>query len=65
MFMASCTIICVGGAFSGLMFNYNSLCFSRFIVGIGVGGLTIPFDILAEVRQRETVANTLPKVAYR
>jgi len=64
MFMASCTIICVGGAFSGLMFNYNSLCFSRFIVGIGVGGLTIPFDILAEFTSTSSRARRLLILDY-
>mmetsp|Transcript_24551 Transcript_24551/g.36146 ORF Transcript_24551/g.36146 Transcript_24551/m.36146 type:complete len:495 (-) Transcript_24551:206-1690(-) len=47
-FMLSCTIITIAGFVSGVSPNYIVLLLCRCIVGIGVGGVTVPFDLLAE-----------------
>lgn len=39
------TVFGVGTAFTT---SYQTLLLTRFIVGFGVGGLTVPFDVLAE-----------------
>ena len=44
--------------------TYDLLCFSRFAVGIGVGGLTIPFDILAEFTPTHDRAQRLLYLDY-
>lgn len=43
----SCTIVCFG-LLSALSPSYSALICFRFFVGFGVGGLFVPFDILAE-----------------
>lgn len=47
-FIAGCGTIAVGGMVTGLAPNYASLIIIRTIVGFGVGGASIPFDLLAE-----------------
>ena len=47
-FMMACVMITTFGLLSGLAPNYESLLIFRAIVGFGVGGLTVPFDLLAE-----------------
>mmetsp|Transcript_1195 Transcript_1195/g.1945 ORF Transcript_1195/g.1945 Transcript_1195/m.1945 type:complete len:485 (+) Transcript_1195:25-1479(+) len=46
--LLSCSIISIVGFCSGLSPNYVSLLLFRGVVGFGVGGLFVPFDILAE-----------------
>jgi MFS family permease len=41
-------VIIVAGFFSGLAPNYPSLLVLRTLCGFGVGGSTVPFDLLAE-----------------
>jgi MFS family permease len=45
---SGCAIITVAGFFSGFAPSFEWLIFLRGIVGFGVGGLIVPFDILAE-----------------
>ena len=47
-FIASISTILIGGWLSGLSPNFGWLVTLRFIVGFGVGGSTVPFDIFAE-----------------
>ncbi|KAL7531542.1 hypothetical protein ACHAWF_003823 [Thalassiosira exigua] len=47
-FLLSCAIISLFGVFTAFATNYASLIGIRFMVGFGVGGLTVPFDIFAE-----------------
>ena len=47
-FLMESVIITVFGLLSGTAPNFGSLVFFRFVVGFGVGGLFVPFDILAE-----------------
>jgi MFS family permease len=46
--MYSVCVLCVGSWASGFASSYYWLLFLRFIVGFGVGGSTVPFDIFAE-----------------
>lgn len=48
IFLAAALIISVFGFGTALATNYFMLIAMLFMVGIGVGGLTVPFDILAE-----------------
>lgn len=48
VFLLAGTIISVFGLAVALCTNYWSLLSMLFMVGFGVGGLTVPFDILAE-----------------
>ena len=47
-FLLSCAIISLFGVFTAFATGYASLLGIRFMVGFGVGGLTVPFDIFAE-----------------
>ena len=47
-------IIGVFGILTSFVHGYIALLIVRFIVGIGLGGLTVPFDILAEFIPTET-----------
>jgi MFS family permease len=47
-FLIACLIICIGGVASGAAPNLALLVALRATVGFGVGGLTVPFDLLAE-----------------
>ena len=48
-YLIGCFLISAGGILSGLSPSYGWLLFFRFIVGFGVGGSTVPFDLLAEL----------------
>lgn len=47
-FLIACGIISGGGFLSGAATDYASLISFRAIVGFGIGGASIPFDLLAE-----------------
>jgi MFS family permease len=47
-FLMASSLICSSGFLSGVAPNYKTLVVFRAIVGFGVGGLTVPFDLLAE-----------------
>jgi MFS family permease len=48
VFTITAAIIAVFGLGTALVTNYEWLLITRFLVGFGVGGLTVPFDTLAE-----------------
>jgi len=48
IFLASASIISFFGVATAFTNRYETFLFARFMVGFGVGGLTVPFDILAE-----------------
>ena len=48
VFVWTAGIICVFGLLTAVVNNYATLVICRFLVGFGVGGLTVPFDTLAE-----------------
>ena len=47
-FLLSALTISIFGFISGLSPNYSSLLILRMLVGVGIGGVIIPFDIIAE-----------------
>ena len=47
-FIFGCSIIIIFGFLSGIAPNFGVLLAFRALVGFGVGGSTIPFDLLAE-----------------
>ena len=47
-FVVACLLISTGGALSAFAPSYSMLLITRAVVGFGVGGLTVPFDLLAE-----------------
>lgn len=47
-YMYACIVISVGGLFSALAPSYAILTILRAITGFGIGGATVPFDLLAE-----------------
>jgi hypothetical protein len=47
-FLFACSLIVTAGFLSGASWSYEWLLFFRVIVGFGVGGLAVPFDLLAE-----------------
>lgn len=47
-FICACSLISCGGIFSALSPSLGWLLFFRGLVGFGVGGLNVPFDLLAE-----------------
>ena len=49
MFLVSSIIIAVFGFTTAICTSFVPLVITRFLVGFGVGGLIIPFDILAEM----------------
>ena len=49
VFIATAAMISIFGLLTATAQNFASLVLYRFLVGCGVGGLTIPFDTLAEL----------------
>ena len=48
-YLIACSLISIGGFLSGVAPSYSWLLFFRALVGFGVGGLVVPFDLLAEL----------------
>jgi MFS family permease len=48
MFRVTAAVIAIFGVLTAFSQSYTSLLIMRFLVGFGVGGLTVPFDTLAE-----------------
>ena len=48
VFLLAATMIAIFGVGTALVNNYEQLLVVMFIIGFGVGGLTVPFDTLAE-----------------
>ena len=48
VFLATATIICFVGFVTSFCNSLASLIVCRFMVGVGVGGITVPFDAFAE-----------------
>jgi MFS family permease len=48
VFLFASVMISVMGAATSLAANYEMILAIMFVIGFGVGGLTVPFDTLAE-----------------
>jgi MFS family permease len=64
IFLCSATIISVFGFGTALAPNFACLLIVLFGVGIGVGGLTVPFDVLAEFLPAEKRGTHLLFIEY-
>lgn len=64
VFLAAAITICVAGVGTSLVTDYVSLIIMRFTVGVGVGGLTVPFDVFAEFLPLESRGQYLNCVGY-
>jgi MFS family permease len=64
IFILAATIIAFFGMGAGFVTNYWSLLSMLFFVGFGVGGLTLPFDILAEILPAKSRGKNLLVIEY-
>jgi MFS family permease len=63
-FIGTATIICIFGFATAAANSYTTLVVFRFMVGLGVGGVTVPFDIFAEVCPRANRGGLLLLLGY-
>jgi len=63
-YLAACSLISIAGVASGGSPNLGTLITLRAIVGFGVGGLTVPFDLLAEFLPAEHRGQVLLCIEY-
>jgi MFS family permease len=52
-FLYSSTVVASAGVLSSLAPSYRVLVFLRCLVGIGIGGFNVPFDLVAEFSPKE------------
>ncbi|KAG7373938.1 major facilitator superfamily transporter [Nitzschia inconspicua] len=64
VFLLAATIISFFGVTNAMVTEYWSLLVSLFMVGWGVGGLTVPFDILAEFLPANSRGKNLLVIEY-
>jgi len=64
IFVFTATLICVFGFATAAATNFWQLTIFRFLVGFGVGGLTIPFDTLAEFMPNSHRGTNLLMIEY-
>mmetsp|Transcript_2401 Transcript_2401/g.3759 ORF Transcript_2401/g.3759 Transcript_2401/m.3759 type:complete len:492 (-) Transcript_2401:131-1606(-) len=64
VFLLAGTIITVFGVLTSFVTNFVGMVLVRFCVGLGIGGLTVPYDILAEFLPTETRARYLLMLDY-
>ena len=64
VFSLTAFIICFFGFATAITNNYMQLVICRFLVGFGVGGLTVPFDTLAEFIPDSHRGNHLLLIEY-
>ena len=63
-FLVCVFMIAVFGVLSAFSPNYQTLLIFRMVVGFGVGGLTVPFDLLAEFLPSDMRGDFLLKMEY-
>ena len=63
-YLVAVGLISVGGLASGASPDITTLIMLRAIVGFGVGGLTVPFDLLAEFLPKEYRGKVLLNIEY-
>eukprot|EP00729_Bicosta_minor_P001149 gene1149-15931_t len=62
--VASAVLIACAGLISAFSVNYAMLVIMRGLCGIGIGGLSVPFDVLAEFVQPQYRGRALMSVEY-
>jgi hypothetical protein len=58
------SLISIFGLGTALCLDFTTLVICRFMVGFGIGGLTVPFDILAEFLPTENRGKYLLSIEY-
>lgn len=64
VFILAAVLICFFGFATAACNSMVTICFTIFMVGLGVGGLTVPFDILAELLPMEQRGKNLLFIEY-
>lgn len=64
VFILAASIIACFGASTAFARNYEEVLAVMFIIGIGIGGLTVPFDTLAEFLPSEGRGTNLLLIEY-
>ena len=64
VFLAAAAIICVAGVGTALVTDFNSILVMRFLVGVGVGGMSVPFDVYAEFLPKKSRGLYLNNLNY-
>lgn len=64
IFLLAATVIAVTGVGTSLAQSYEMLLVAMFIIGFGVGGLTVPFDTLAEFLPAQGRGTNLLLIEY-
>jgi len=64
IFILAALLISVFGVATAFCDDLFSLCLTRMVVGFGIGGLTVPFDILAEVLPTNQRSKNLLYIEY-
>ncbi|KAL3904661.1 MAG: hypothetical protein SGILL_009982 [Bacillariaceae sp.] len=64
IFLLAAVLISVFGVATAMVFSYTQLLSCLFMVGVGVGGLTVPFDILAEFLPSNARGKNLLVIEY-
>lgn len=63
-FLSSCTLISVSSLLSSFVQSLPMLIFLITLTGFGIGGISIPFDLLAEIVPSSHRGNFLVKIQY-
>jgi len=64
VFLITSTIICVFGVASAATTHYYAILATIFLIGVGVGGLVVPFDMLAEALPSASRGTNLLVIEY-
>jgi MFS family permease len=64
VFLCTAWIISIASLISAFMSHYTGLLVIIFIIGFGIGGLTVPFDILAEFLPSARRGSNLLMIEY-
>lgn len=63
-FILATLVVSIGGFFTSIATSYGVLLFCRAIVGIGIGGTNVPFDLLAELMPAKKRGAFLVAIQY-
>jgi len=64
IFVLTASLIAFFGVGTAFVQTYPQLLLARFFVGFGVGGITVPFDTLAEITTTRTRGTRLVSTSY-
>jgi MFS family permease len=64
VFLLAASVIVLGGVVTAMAPNYGTAIVAVFVLGTGIGGLSVPFDILAEFLPSSGRGTNLLKINY-